>query len=325
MGNRYLFHIEILRTFALLCVIVFHVVGMIDSRIPLFSTLPMKNSILQTTSQLVGLAVPLFMFIAGYLYKPVAKNQTITFIRKKLARLWIPYCTFTILIMLTSGFFDFKAFISGGFYHLWFLTALFWCFICSLLVDYSSYWSFVLLPITLAVSLVHIPPFLGLQDFIQWYYFFVLGAIIKVHPNIIMVIRQYYLWVPLFVLFVIIMVCVPFHYRAPSIIHALAESALILVIWTLSEKVGDIAKNRTNFITKMFCSFGKCSMGIYVLHYWLLIYILSSTSVSIFHVTFCLQYYPIITISAITVVSFGICYAITLLLQRSKYGRLLIG
>lgn len=165
MGNRYLFHIEILRTFALLCVIVFHVVGMIDSRIPLFSTLPMKNFILQTTSQLVGLAVPLFLFIAGYLYKPVAKNQTITFIRKKLARLWIPYCAFTILIMLISDFFDFRSFISGGFYHLWFLTALFWCFICSLLVDYSSYWSFVLLPITLAVSLVHIPPFLGLQDF----------------------------------------------------------------------------------------------------------------------------------------------------------------
>lgn len=208
---------------------------------------------------------------------------------------------------------------------MWFLTALFWCFICSLLFDYSSYWSFILLPITLAISLAHIPPFLGMQDFIQWYYFFVLGAIIKVHSNIILVIRQYYLWVPLLVLFVIIMVCVPFHYRTPSIIHALAESALILVIWAFSEKVEDIVKNRTNFITKMFCSFGNCSMGVYVLHYWLLIYILSSTSVSIFHVTFCLQYYPIITIFSMTIVSFVICYAITLLLQRSKYGRLLIG
>ena len=325
MGNRYLFHIEILRTFALLGVIIFHVVGMIDSRIPLFSTLPMENSILQIASQWVGLAVPLFMFIAGYLYNPVAKNQTVTFIKKKLVRLWIPYCVFTILIMLTSGFFDFKAFISGGFYHLWFLTALFWCFICSLLIDYSSYWSFIVLPITLAVSLVHIPPFLGLQDFIQWYYFFVLGAIIKVYPNIITTIKQYYLWAPLLVLFVIIMVYVPFHYRAQSIIHALAESALILVIWTFSEKMEGMAKNGTNFIARMFCSFGKCSMGTYVLHYWLLIYVLSSTSVSIFHISSYLQSHPIITIFAITVVTFGICYVITLLLQRSKYGRLLIG
>ena len=320
MGKRSLIHIEILRTFALLCVIYFHVTGMLSTKI----CVPGMSTILYSSSLLVGIAVPLFMFISGYLYKPVESSQILSFIKKKALRLWFPYIVFSIFIMITSGFFSFSSLLSGGFYHLWFLTALFWCFIFSIKINYASVFSFFILPITLVCSIISIPDFLGLQDFIQWFYFFVLGAIVKSHANAIVFLRKYLLWVPLVLFYVGVNIFVPFHYREPSIIHALAESAIILSIWTLLEPI-NLKISLEGKVRRLFLAIGSCSMGIYILHYWLLIYILSSTSFSIFHIALGLQNYTFVTVIIIVFVTFICSLFITNFARRYKFGRLLLG
>ena len=226
--------------------------------------------------------------------------------------------------MITSGFFSFSSLLSGGFYHLWFLTALFWCFIFSIKINYASVFSFFMLPITLVCSIISIPDFLGLQDFIQWFYFFVLGAIVKSHANAIVFLRKYLLWVPLVLFYVGVNIFVPFHYREPSIIHALAESAIILSIWTLLEPI-NLKISLEGKVSRLFLAIGSCSMGIYILHYWLLIYILSSTSFSIFHIVLGLQNYTFVTVMIIVFLTFICSLFITNFARRYKLGRLLLG
>lgn len=320
MNKRSLVHIEILRILAVLCVIYFHTTGMLNDKITI-SSMPV---ILYSSSLLVGVAVPLFMFISGYLYKPVEKAQILSFIKKKILRLWLPYIVFSTLIMITSGFFSLSQLIDGGFYHLWFLTALFWCFVFSLIIDYSSTIALILLPVTLICSLIRMPEFLGIQDFIQWFYFFMLGAIVKSHQNIIVFLRKHYLWILLILFYILVKIFVPFNYREPSIIHALAESAIILSIWILLEPV-NLKINTSSKVGRVFLAGGECSMGIYILHYWLLIYLLSSTSFRVFHLSFWLTNYTITTIMLIVFITFAICFVVTRLVRRSKLGRLLLG
>lgn len=320
MSKRNLVYIEILRTFALLCVIYFHIIGMIGPKVPISG----MSSISYSSGMLVGIAVPLFMFISGYLYKPVENSQIVPFIKKKVVRLWLPYIVFSTLIMITSGFFSFSALLSGGFYHLWFLTVLFWCFIFSIKIDYESPWSFFMLFFALVCSNIRIPDFLGLQDFVQWFFFFVLGAIVKCHFKIIIFLRKYYLWIPLLLFYVGVNIFVPFHYREPSIIHALAESSVILSIWILLEPFNEKINSKRK-ISKIFLTIGECSMGIYILHYWLLIYVLSNTSFRIFHIALGLQHYTFITVIIIEIVTFVLCLGVTKFIRRNKYGKLLLG
>lgn len=199
---------------------------------------PEFPAIMETSAYWVGILVALFMFIAGYLYKPpVGKVQTIAFVKKKALHLLLPYAVFTSLIMLTSASFDFGGVISGNFGHLWFFTALFWCFMFSLLVDFSKWWGWLVLVAAFACSIVKLPSVLGISNFVQWYYFFALVAIVKSHPAIIEMLRRYHLWILLLSVYVGIKVAFEYHYRAPSLIHNVAETSVLLFIWLIFNKL----------------------------------------------------------------------------------------
>lgn len=238
-SKRNLIYVEVLRTFSLLGVMVFHVMTMLGSRLPETSETFSLSLLMKGSGYYVNLSVAMFMFISGYLYrKPNGKVEVISFLKKKLLRLWLPYCTISLLIMLTSGFFNVWGIFRGDFWHLWFLTALFWCFMVSIAVDYSSKWMCCgVLLASLIVSLVKIPPILGLRDFSQWYYFFALGAIVRHHPSILKLIEKYHLWIVCLLFYIIIKVYVPFSYRTPSIVHNCAETAILLSIWLLFSRL----------------------------------------------------------------------------------------
>ena len=310
MSGRNLIFIEALRTFSLLGVILFHVLAMLENRLPEEAKTSTLLLLAKLSTYYVNIAVSLFMFISGYLLKrPIDKTQILPFAKKKLVRLWLPYCAVTVLIMLTSGFFSYENILKGNFWHLWFLTALFWCFMFSIIVDYSSKYALLLLPISLVLYLVDIPPILGFYDFMRWYYFFALGALIRQYPSFINWIERYYMLVVLVIFYVIVKLYVPFSYRSPSIIHYLAESAIIFPIWLLF--------SRFHFYksAKFFISIGECSMGIYVLHYWFLIYILSSTTFTIFQIPAFIATYPIWTVFVIVGVTFAMSYIATKILR----------
>lgn len=232
MGNRKI-HIEILRCFSLLGVILFHTMGFLDDH-HLVDSSPIVLAIQKFSVYFVGIAVPMFMFISGYLYKPVEKHDVISFVKKKAMRLLLPYFVFSSLIMLTGGFFSIKEFFHG-FWHLWFLWALFWCFIFSAFVDYSKKYAFGILLFAFLIGGVKVELPGLIKDFVQWYYFFALGAIIREHAQVFEYIKQYYLWIPMILCYVIAVSIVPFQYRSPSAIYELAISAIVVVLFLFAE------------------------------------------------------------------------------------------
>lgn len=76
---------------------------------------------------------------------------------------------------------------------------------------------------------------------------------------------------------------------------------------------------------KFFLSIGECSMGIYILHFWLLIYMLSSTSFRVFGIARLMEFCPWATMAAVVVATVAITYAITRFVRKCKIGRLLMG
>ena len=129
MRNKKIY-IEILRCFSLLGVILFHTMGFLDDH-HMVDGKPIALAIHKFSVFFVGISVSMFMFISGFLYKPVEKHEVGSFVKKKALRLLLPYFVFSSLIMLSGGSFDTKE-LFQGFWHLWFLLALFWCFMFSL-------------------------------------------------------------------------------------------------------------------------------------------------------------------------------------------------
>lgn len=321
MGNRKVY-IEILRCLSLLGVILFHTMGFLDDH-----HMVVCNSsaflIHKFSFYYVGISVSMFMFISGFLYKPVEKHKVGSFVKKKVLRLLLPYFVFSSLIMLSGGFFDTKG-LFQGFWHLWFLLALFWCFMFSLLVDYSKKYALVVLLLAFVMGGIQIKTPALIRDFIQWYYFFALGAVIRAHPKISEIIKQYYLWIPLILFYVVITCTVPYHYRQPSVIYELAISAMVVAFFLIAE-FSNRYMSENSFLKKAILSTGRYSMGIYIFHFWMLIYLLSTTSIRVFHIETLMQKLPFLTVSALVIVNFIICYTMTAFISKSKIGKLLLG
>lgn len=324
-GHPKLLYIELIRFICIICVVCFHTVGMMIDRIDSFNNSYSSSLIMRCCNILVGIAVPMFMFISGYLSKPIAfydsnPSKSFKYLWGKTKRLLMPYIVFTTLIMLSTLKFDYTQILGGGYYHLWFLTALFWCFACGLIVDYSSKWAICLiLPLALLMTTIHLKSIAGLQDFVQWYFFFALGAIVKNKPNIIHFVMKHYMYIPLILVYFLIMLNIPFHYREKSLIHAAGIGCLILGLWGFIEKL-DI---KNFLIINALNSIGFYSMGVYIMHYWLLIFILSSTAINLF----ALEYWGANAVSlffVISIITFILSLAFCIIIKKIKYVRDLI-
>ena len=179
----------------------------------------------------------------------------------------IPYLVFSCLIMFSTGFFDVGELFGGGFYHLWFLTALFWCFMFSMCIDYSHPNSLLLLPISLILIAIHLPNLFGLQDFVSLETF--------ISKNITCIICL--------IIAIGIFVFTPaLKYREGSIIHAIATCLLICILFCLVKKRWN-NKQGLKVNAAFIYVVGNSSMGIYIFHFWVLIFMLSSTSIRLFH------------------------------------------
>lgn len=321
MGNRKI-HIEILRCFSLFGVILFHTMGFLDDH-HMVDGSHIVVEINKFSVYFVGIAVPMFMFISGYLYRPVGKHDVISFVKKKALRLLLPYFVFSSLIMLSGGFFSIKE-LFQGFWHLWFLWALFWCFIFSAFIDFSKKYAFAILLFAFLIGGVKVELPGLIKDFVQWYYFFALGAIVRAHAQILEYIKQYYLWIPMILCYVIAVSIVPFQYRSPSAIYELAISAIVVVLFLFAESLTKKWEAK-DLIKKSILSIGRYSMGIYILHFWILIYLLSTTAIRVFHIEAFIQRIPVLTISGLVIVNFLLCYILTALISRNKIGKLLLG
>ena len=101
-----LLDVAVLRCFAIICIVFFHSYNIMDSNFFLIS----KNayySIYHTfvNCGLINIAMPMFVFISGYLFIFLIKNGKYpTFgnlIKNKLQRILLPYFVFGTFIMVT--------------------------------------------------------------------------------------------------------------------------------------------------------------------------------------------------------------------------------
>ena len=195
----------------------------------------------------------------------------------------IPYLVFSCLIMFSTGFFDVGELLGGGFYHLWFLTALFWCFMFSMCIDYSRPNSLLLLPISLILIAIHLPNLFGLQDFVKWYFYFVVGALMHSYNSLETFISKNITCIICLIIAIGIFVFTPaLKYREGSIIHAIATCLLICILFCLVKKRWN-NKQGLKVNAAFIYVVGNSSMGIYIFHFWVLIFMLSSTSIRLFH------------------------------------------
>ena len=229
------------------------------------------------------ISVAMFMFLAGYCYRKRQRKDVLKFFVKKIKRLLIPYLIFSCLIMFSTGFFDVGELFGGGFYHLWFLTALFWCFMFSMCIDYSHPNSLLLLPISLILIAIHLPNLFGLQDFVKWYFYFVVGALMHSYNSLETFISKNITCIICLIIAIGIFVFTPaLKYREGSIIHAIATCLLICILFCLVKKRWN-NKQGLKVNAAFIYVVGNSSMGIYIFHFWVLIFMLSSTSIRLFH------------------------------------------
>lgn len=325
--------IELLRIVCLIIVTLFHTVSRYDNP-NILTELPRVFNMCIRLS--IWIAVPMFLFISGFLFNGQIANNRYTWrnlVSDKAKRLLVPYICFTCLIMLSSGFFDYTQILKGGFWHLWFLPTLYSCFlvyffvlnyinkpkthkICELLLYIISF---------TCCCIISVPEkycILGIDGVVKWGVYFALGAIVKSNEkNFLNCMNKYKVWIPLLSIWVINTIYDQTPYMTVTWNNTLAVCSILLVLFYYAN---EIKLNIT--LNKTILSIAASSMGIYILHYWILIYATSSTSLKILglfeHRS---QIYVICMLMTITIIAIGLSYIITTILKSNRFLRMVIG
>lgn len=325
--------IELLRAVCLIIVTLFHTVSRYDNP-NIITELPYFFNI--CVRQLIWIAVPMFFFISGFLFDGQIANNRFTWrtlVLDKAKRLLIPYICFTCMIMLSSGFFDYTQILKGGFWHLWFLPTLYCCFLVYFgILNYMNklkthkIYELLLYIISFACCcIISIPEkycILGIDGVAKWGVYFALGAITKSNEKFfINCMNKYKVWIPLLLIWVINNIYDQTPYMTVTWNNTLAVCSILLVLFYFANEI----KINTR-LNKTILSIAASSMGIYILHYWILIYTTSSTSLKIMGLfEYRSQIYVICMLVIITIITIVLSYIITTILKSNRFLRMVIG
>ncbi len=321
--------IQVLRILCVIVVVAFHTMTRYDH--PLIVTqLPQWFGDALRIG--IWIAVPMFLFISGNLFSSQLRRgrydswKSLCAVKAK--RLLFPYAIFTILIMLSSGFFDIGQLLKGGFWHLCFLTALFFCFLIFYPVFYkirSISFEIGVLAIAFGLSFIRIPEeycFLGYDGMMKWGFYFVMGLIVGNHEKVFRAIMsKYNLWILLLAIWETDNIFTSTPYMTVTWHNTISVGCAVTALFYLSGKI-NIHGKFLRFVEL----FSGASMGIYILHYWILIYATSSTAYRLLCV-----FNPVsdaYTISVNLIISLlviVISYFVTKVLQSYKTTKLIIG
>lgn len=326
--------IELLRVICLIIVTLFHTVSRYDNP-DIITELP--EIFRWIIRQLIWIAVPMFLFISVFLFSGQINNNRFTSCRdlivNKFQRLLIPYICFTCLIMLSSGFFDYTQLFKGNFWHLWFLPTLFCCFVVYFFIfNYinkcrrkNRFIESLIFIISFACCTISIPEkfcFMGIDGLIKWGVYFVLGIIIKNNETIFLIImNKYKAWILLLSIWIINSLFYSTPYMTVTWNNTLAVCSMLLVVFYFINNI----KLKPS-INKIILPVAASSMGIYILHYWILIYATSSTSLRIMGLfENKSQTYVIFMLLTISIVVISVSYILTSLLKSNRFLKISIG
>ena len=279
--------IAMIRAFSITFVVAFHAYGMMYA-----NHFPNLKEIYDSTYYainqfyLINIAMPMFVFVSGYLFAfLIARNKYPTFgylVKNKVKRILLPYFLFGIVMMASTNKFHPLELLNGGYWHLWFLPMIFWCFLLTYLLHKlpfptTSKWELVILFACFGIALAgkFLPGILGLHNLSVWYCWFYLGWVLYHYKDLIIkAITRYRLIYLLFVIYFSITLIKPTEYGDLHWYSELSQTSIIIALWYIAELVD---WNRYRFI-KPVISFSNYSYGIYIFYNWIQLYLISKTA-----------------------------------------------
>lgn len=323
--------IAILRTLCIVVVVMFHVIGMTyeGNHFPL-TQLQYRSIYSNFNNCIINIAMPMFVFISGYLFffqLQENKFQTLfQLLKKKGMRILIPYFIFGLVMMATTGNFHPLELLHGGYWHLWFLPMLFWCFLISyFLKDIRNKW--IVLTIILAAFSVSLcgkflPRIMGLHNITIWYCWFLLGGGIFTHQDaIVKILTKYKISVLLPIVYIVLIIWCPTEYGDVTWQYLVSSSCIVVFLWYLFHI---LPQNIIKFFNPIM-NFSQYSYGIYIFHNWMALYLISNTAQRILNLPSIAQEHIILFPLSFFVVTMFVSFLLSALLLRTRFGRFLIG
>lgn len=325
-----------LRLLAIIVVVAFHAYGMCYAEAHLPQPLPkVYKETYEWFNQYIpiNVAIPLFVFVSGYLFgMQLSKGKYHSLwqvARDKFLRLGIPYYFFLPIMMATYSGFKLEPFYTGGYWHLWFLPMLWWMFITVFplrsVFFYGRWWMVCCLCICAYIFALlgqFLPHVFGLHHLNELLWCFLLGfVIIRYEEKILNTIKTYYLVFPLAIIYIITIIWFPTEYGYVSVALLIGSTSAILVLWYLFRI---IFWNRLR-ITPYLLSVSACSLGIYIFHNWMEVYLISSTAQRLFPITEFASQHIILFPLLFTIAAFVVSLILTKLMLKTNIGQMLFG
>lgn len=263
-----------------------------------------------------NISMPLLIFISGYLYAKLyleyGKYHSYSkLIKNKIYRLIIPSYIFGIFfaITLSPKFFTLNnlSAILNGYAHLWFLPALFWCFVLSPLFIKRKkiLYEILLLFITFAFIYIPFPLILGFS-FHFYFFYFVLGINIAKYQKILNYLNSKESKVLLLFISLtsLLILCIydnndytgtpllhfPFNEKILPIIRNIYRFTAIISILVLTIQL----VNKFNMTNNKFIQFlDRISFGVYIFHMWIMWLLFKNKSISEYIIPYAQEHYII--------------------------------
>jgi surface polysaccharide O-acyltransferase-like enzyme len=333
MNNTKLQDISMLRAIAIIIVVAFHIYGMTYQGNHFCQE--MKDSyaaIYFIPLNVIGinLAMPLFTFISGYLFQfLLEKGKYATWknlIFKKTKRIFLPFYVWTVIMMITTNSCNSQALIRGGYWHLWYLPMLFWCFVTGYLLKKWSHNVCASAMILVGFFLLlffdkFLPLILGLYNLTKWYCWFALGIYCFVWRHIISsALGKYGLNYFLIGIFILVNCFFPTVYGEVSIYGVITQIGAVLGIYSIFHNLSESQISKLRFLYPI----SRTSFGLYIFHNWIGLYMVSNTAKRILNLQEIGLGHPILFPLMLFLVNLAISYFLTWLLMKNKYGKMLV-
>lgn len=323
-------NIAIIRALCIFLIVIFHTYEyMYAGHFPDTATAYYNTYFWFNQCIVVNIAMPMFTVISGFLFAHLYDKGKYRvfgdFIKKKSLRLLLPFFVFGILMMLTIGV-PFKPWklLSGSFSHLWYLPALFWCFVLGWLFKKFINSIYIQIICLILFFVLHtqghiLPHIMGIHNLTIWFSWFMLGEILATYnEQIERVINKYHLKIFLLIPFCVQILLYPVYYGSPTWYSTVTLIPVIVFLLYFNW-------NDMNFFSKSLILFSQYSFGVFIFHNWLGPFLISSTAKKTFPLTKWATDYILLFPACLTIVIFFISFLLAWCVMKTKIGKMLIG
>ena len=276
--------------------------------------------------------MPLFVLISGYLFSfllQLGKYPTwVNLLQKKGFRILLPYFVFGLFFMYTTGNWHPLRLLEGGYWHLWFLPMLFWCFIAGYgmnKIKLNVYAEVTILQLIWLFCLFmskFVPMWLGLNSVGNWFFWFYLGMLVFKYKKRLFksLNKNKLLWVLLFLSCAIICLF-PVEYGKSTWYSKFVVTGCVVAISCLMDKL-DWSKFK---VTAPLVKFSSYSFGIYIWHNWVALMLISKTSQHLLGLPELAANHVVLFPLCFSLITLFISWGISWCMMKTKVGKFLIG